>query len=68
EALQKIDKVNKVENSVGFVYHIYFSTREDMRAKVFDFARDNGLKILQLYQKNTPLEKLFIELTTESEK
>ncbi len=68
EALQKIDKVNKVENSVGFVYHIYFSTREDMRAKVFDFARDNGLKILQLYQKNTTLEKLFIELTTESEK
>lgn len=68
EALQKIDKVNKVENSVGFVYHICFSTREDMRAKVFDFARDNGLKILQLYQKNTTLEKLFIELTTESEK
>jgi len=68
EALQKIDKVNKVENSVGFVYHIYFSTREDMRAKVFDFARDNGLKILQLHQKNTTLEKLFIELTTESEK
>jgi len=68
EALQKIDKVNKVENSVGFVYHLYFSTREDMRAKVFDFARDNGLKILQLYQKNTTLEKLFIELTTESEK
>jgi gliding motility-associated transport system ATP-binding protein len=68
EALQKIDKVKNVENTVGFIYQIYFSTQEDMRAKVFDFARDNGLKILQLHQKNTTLEKLFIELTTESQK
>ena len=36
-----------------------------MRSKVFDFAHDNGLKILQLHQKNTSLEKLFIELTTQ---
>jgi ABC-2 type transport system ATP-binding protein len=68
EALQKIDKVKNVENTVGFVYLIYFTTQEDMRAKVFDFARDNGLKILQLHQKNMTLEKLFIELTTESQK
>lgn len=62
-ALQKLDKVKKVENSSGFVYQIHFATQEDMRAKVFDFAHDNGLKILQLHQKNTTLEKLFIELT-----
>ena len=68
EALQMIDKVKSVENTVGFVYQIYFTTQEDMRAKVFDFARDNGLKILQLHQKNMTLEKLFIELTTESQK
>jgi len=68
EALQKIDKVNKVENTAGLVYQIYFTTQEDMRAKVFDFAQDNGLKILQLHQKNTTLEKLFIELTTGSER
>jgi gliding motility-associated transport system ATP-binding protein len=68
EALQKIDKVRNVENTVGFVYQIYFATQEDMRTKVFDFARDNGLKILQLHQKNMTLEKLFIELTTESQK
>jgi ABC-2 type transport system ATP-binding protein len=68
EALQKIDKVKNVENTVGFVYLIYFTTQEDMRAKVFDFASDNGLKILQLHQKNMTLEKLFIELTTESQK
>lgn len=64
-ALQKIDKVSKVENVAGFVYHIYFDTKEDMRGKVFDFAHDSGLKILQLHQKNTTLEKMFIELTTQ---
>jgi len=62
-ALQKMDKVKKVENTSGFVYQIHFATQEDMRAKVFDFAHDNGLKILQLHQKNTTLEKLFIGLT-----
>jgi ABC-2 type transport system ATP-binding protein len=67
-ALQKIDKVKSVENPSGFVYRIHFATQEDMRAKVFDFAHDNGLKILQLHQKNTTLEKLFTELTTGIQK
>jgi ABC-2 type transport system ATP-binding protein len=57
--------VQKVENVSGFVYRIYFNSEKDMRGDVFDFAHDNGLKILQLHQKNTSLEKLFIELTTE---
>jgi ABC-2 type transport system ATP-binding protein len=64
-ALQKLDKAVKVDNPSGFLYHIYFETDEDMRGRVFDFAHDNKLKILQLHQKNTTLEKLFIELTTE---
>lgn len=62
-ALNKLPKITKVENPVGFVYHLYFDTKEDMRAKVFDFAHDNGLKILQLHQKNRTLEKLFVALT-----
>ena len=64
-ALKQIPKVEKVENIVGFVYQIYFNTENDMRGDVFDYAHDNGLKILQLHQKNTTLEKLFIELTTQ---
>ncbi|MEZ4874105.1 MAG: gliding motility-associated ABC transporter ATP-binding subunit GldA [Flavobacteriaceae bacterium] len=64
-ALEKIAQIKKVENKEGFVYHLHFTTEEDMRAKVFDFAHDNGLKILQLHQKNTSLEKLFTELTTQ---
>ena len=64
-ALKKIDKVEKVENTSGFIYQIYFNSEKDMRSQVFDYAHDNGLKILQLQQKNTTLEKLFTELTSE---
>ena len=64
-ALQKLPSVTKIENPGGhFIYNIYFSTQKDMRSEVFDFAHDNGLKILQLHQKNTTLEKLFVELTS----
>ena len=64
-ALQQIKHIQKVENTSGFSYHLHFETDTDMRAAVFDFAHDNGLKILQLHQKNTSLEKLFRELTTQ---
>lgn len=64
-ALQQLPKITKVENSIGFVYLLHFKTDDDMRSTVFDFAHDNGLKILQLHQKNTTLEKLFTELTTQ---
>lgn len=63
-ALQQLPKISKIQNPVGFVYHLYFDTTTDMRGKVFDFAHDNGLKILQLHNKNTTLEKLFGELTS----
>ncbi|MDC7994394.1 gliding motility-associated ABC transporter ATP-binding subunit GldA [Altibacter sp. HG106] len=62
-ALQGLPNVDKVENPGGFQYDIYFNTKTDMRSEVFDFAHDNGLKILQLHQRNTTLEKLFSELT-----
>ena len=61
--LLKLPKVSKVKNTHDFVYEITFTTQEDMRSFVFDFAHDNELKILQLNQKNTSLESLFRELT-----
>lgn len=64
-ALEQLPMIDKIENPIGFVYQLYFSTDKDMRGKVFDFAHDNGLKILQLHQKNTTLEKLFTELTSQ---
>ena len=62
-ALQRLPHIERVNNTVGFVYELHFSTDVDMRSKVFDFAHDNGLKILQLNQKNKNLEALFRELT-----
>ncbi|RZN84301.1 MAG: gliding motility-associated ABC transporter ATP-binding subunit GldA [Winogradskyella sp.] len=62
--LLKLPKVKSVKNTHGFVYEITFSTTDDMRSYVFDFAHDNDLKILQLNQKNDSLESLFRELTS----
>ena len=61
--LNKLPHVKTVTNTHDFVYEITFSTTEDMRSVVFDFAHDNKLKILQLNQKNASLESLFRDLT-----
>ncbi len=63
--LKQLPKVKSVVNTSGFVYELSFSTSEDMRSKVFDFAHDNELKILQLNKKNQSLENLFRELTKD---
>ncbi|WP_353779597.1 gliding motility-associated ABC transporter ATP-binding subunit GldA [Winogradskyella sp. 3972H.M.0a.05] len=62
--LLKLPKVKSVKNTQDFIYEITFSTDEDMRSHVFDFAHDNELKILQLNQKNASLESLFRDLTS----
>jgi ABC-2 type transport system ATP-binding protein len=62
-ALKTIKGVIDVTNVHEFLYELSFSGAQDMQAKVFDFAHDNGLKILQLNQKNKNLEALFISLT-----
>ena len=63
--LLKLPNAKTVINTHDFVYEITFSTTEDMRSHVFDFAHDNELKILQLNQKNASLESLFRELTSK---
>ncbi|WP_031427334.1 gliding motility-associated ABC transporter ATP-binding subunit GldA [Flavimarina sp. Hel_I_48] len=62
-ALQQLHKVIAIKNTTRFCYEILFDTKRDMRPAVFDFAHDNGLKILQLNKKNTNLESLFQDLT-----
>lgn len=62
--LNRLPHVTRVKNTIGFVYEITFSTPEDMRPVVFDFAHDNKLKTLQLSRKNRNLESLFTELTS----
>ena len=62
-ALQKIPHIKKVVNTFDFEYELTFETNDDMRPAVFDFAHDNGLKILSLQQKSEGLEKRFNALT-----
>ena len=64
-ALKNLKHVKSVKNVHSFLYEITFSVEKDMRPEVFDFAHDNGLKILKLNQKNASLESLFSELTKE---
>lgn len=45
-------------------WQIVFSSKEDMRSKIFDFAQENNLKILSLNAQNKNLETLFREVTS----
>ena len=62
-ALQKIPHIKRVVNTLDFEYELTFETNDDMRPAVFDFAHDNGLKIISLQQKSEGLEKRFNALT-----
>ena len=62
-ALLKIEDVKHVRNVGGFSYEIEIKGNKDKRSAIFDFAKENGLKILSLNQKNESLEELFNSLT-----
>ena len=62
-ALLKIEDVKHVRNIGGFSYEIETKGNKDKRSAIFDFAKENGLKILSLNQKNESLEELFNSLT-----
>ncbi|MGB2272912.1 MAG: gliding motility-associated ABC transporter ATP-binding subunit GldA [Flavicella sp.] len=53
-----------LSNEGGTQWELTFDTQQDMSTEVFDFANQNGLKIVQLNTKNKNLESLFHELTT----
>lgn len=63
-ALEKLSNVQKVINTHDFDYELHINSTQDMRPAVFDFAHDNGLKILNLQLKNESLEQLFKKLTS----
>jgi ABC-2 type transport system ATP-binding protein len=51
------------ESKDGVTWSITFDSKEDMRSKVFDFAQENGRKILSLNAQDKNLETLFREVT-----
>ncbi len=63
ELILKIANIKIAQNINENTWQLKFNTKEDMRSKVFDFAQENGLKTLQLQQKNNNLEGLFKNLT-----
>ncbi len=63
QLLKTIPQLTKAINVFDTTWQLTFNTQEDMRSAVFDFAHDNGLKLLQSSQKNQDLESLFRSLT-----
>jgi ABC-2 type transport system ATP-binding protein len=58
-----IENISSYSNIDGAIWELTFATDKDMRPVVFDFATANGLKTLQLNQKNKNLETVFREVT-----
>lgn len=48
----------------GHTWELTFENKEDMRPKLFDFAQENNITILELSSANKTLESLFTELTS----
>ncbi len=61
--LTKLPNLLSSKNTSENNWTLSFDTQEDMRPLIFDFAKDNGLKILGLSTENKSLENLFHELT-----
>jgi ABC-2 type transport system ATP-binding protein len=63
EAVAKIPNLVSYKNVHDSIWELTFLSDQDMRPIVFDFAHENGLKTLQLNQKNKNLETIFREIT-----
>ncbi len=61
--LQRLANITNIKNNYDNSWTLTFNTEEDMRPKLFDFAQEYGLKILELNSENKNLETLFRELT-----
>jgi len=61
--IQKLPNMITFKNNFDNTWYITFNSSEDMRPVIFDFAKENGLKILELNSKNQSLETLFTKLT-----
>ncbi len=63
QLIAKIENLTSYKNTHDMIWELTFKADKDMRPAVFDFANANGLKILQLNQKNKNLEAVFREIT-----
>jgi ABC-2 type transport system ATP-binding protein len=63
QLLRNLPELVNAVNVHDLTWELTFSTTKDMRPALFDFAQQNGLKTLQLNQKNKNLEAVFREMT-----
>jgi ABC-2 type transport system ATP-binding protein len=63
QLIAKIENLTSYKNTQDMIWELTFKADKDMRPAVFDFANANGLKTLQLNQKNKNLEAVFREMT-----
>ncbi|BDU24621.1 MULTISPECIES: gliding motility-associated ABC transporter ATP-binding subunit GldA [unclassified Flavobacterium] len=63
QLLAKLPNISSYVNTHDMTWELTFVTDKDMRPAIFDFANENGLKTLQLNQKNKNLEAVFREIT-----
>ena len=63
QLIAKIENLASYKNAHDMIWELTFKADKDMRPAVFDFANANGLKTLQLNQKNKNLEAVFREIT-----
>ena len=61
--IQMLPNMISFKNNFDNTWYITFDSSDDMRPVIFDFAKENGLKILELNSKNKSLEVFFSELT-----
>ena len=63
ELLSVIKSIDTITSLKENTWQLTFTSSEDMRSQIFDFAKENHLKILELTAQNKNLETLFKELT-----
>ena len=63
QLIAKIENLTSFKNTHDMIWELTFNADKDMRPAVFDFANANGLKTLQINQKNKNLEAVFREIT-----
>jgi ABC-2 type transport system ATP-binding protein len=63
--LSDLPNIKTYKNVSDNIWILTFSTEEDMRPTVFDFAHGNKLKTLQISLKNKNLEQIFREKTQQ---
>ncbi len=61
--IKRLPNIISFKNTTENNWILSFESDEDMRPMIFDFAQENGLKILGLNAENKNLENLFRELT-----